>query len=303
MLFTVKRDTFHYLWNRKHKPILKVRPGDRVRFEVNEVTSWQVVKSSTVKDIVNMDETKLYPLSGPVYIEGAEKGDALSINVESVKTADWGFSAIIPGLGLLPEFRKPYLWTWDLKNKSFARFVRGFKVPLNPFCGVMGVAPAKIGSFSVLPPGKHGGNMDIRHLSAGARLLLPVWNPGALFSVGDIHAAMGDGEVCVTAIECPGEATFRFDLVKDAGIETPQFHARLRNDPQEYFVTTGIDPDLMEASREAVRAMISYLVKEYRLTKEEAYVLCSVASDLKIHEIVDAPNWVVGLAMPKSVFP
>jgi acetamidase/formamidase len=302
--YKIDKDTFHYLWNNKHKPALHIKSGDRVKFEVNEVASWQITKKSKIEDLVKLDEGKLYPLAGPVYVEGASAGDALSISIENIKTADWGWSAIIPGLGLLPEFKEHYLHIWDLsKRKTTANFKRGIKVPLGPFCGVMGVAPKESGEFSVLPPGHHGGNMDIKHLTEGSKLVLPVWNDGALFSVGDLHAAQGDGEVCVTAIECPGTVTLKFNLIKNAKISTPRFFTSPKSQSRTpRFVTTGIASDLMEASREAVRNMIEHLVGHHRLRKEEAYILCSVAADLRIHEVVDAPNWVVGLAMPLGIF-
>ena len=294
-------ESYHYLWNNEHKPLIHIRSGDSVHFHVNEITSWQITKNSKSEDHANLDPSKLYPLAGPVYVEDSSEGDALSIEIEEVKTADWGFSGIMPGLGLLPEFTKPFIRIWDLsKSDKFTEFKNGVKVPLNPFCGVMGVAPREKGGFEVLPPGKHGGNLDIKHLIAGSKLILPVWTKGALFSVGDLHASMGDGEVCVTAIECPGEVKLKFDLIKGANITSPRFITRKQQDSSdEYFVTTGISPDLMEACRVATRNMIDYMVKEHGLEREEAYILCSVAADLKIHEVVDAPNWVVGLWISK----
>ena len=166
-------------------------------FEINDVATWQLTQDSRSEDLDRLDASKLYPLAGPVFVEGAKPGDALVVETVGVKIADFGWSAIIPGLGLLEEFKKPYLYKWTLKNKKFASFEKGIKVPIRPFCGVLGVAPPERGPFDVMPPGKHGGNMDIRHLTAGSRIKIPVWVDGALFSVGDVHAAMGDGEVCV----------------------------------------------------------------------------------------------------------
>jgi acetamidase/formamidase len=300
----IGRETYHYLWNNAHEPILNIQPGDRVHFQVNEVSSWQITKNAKLENLLKLDSTKLYPLSGPVFVEGASEGDALQIEVEEIKTEDWGFSAIIPGLGLLPEFKEPYMWIWDLsKSDKFVDFKNGIKVPLNPFCGVMGVAPREAGAFEVMPPGRHGGNLDIKHLTIGSKLLLPVWTKGALFSVGDMHAAMGDGEVCVTAIECPGQVRLKFDLVKDAHIPSPRFITKEspESDSRGSFVATGIAPDLLEACRLATRNMIDYLVKEHNLNSNEAYILCSVAADLRIHEVVDAPNWVAGLWIAKNI--
>ena len=299
----IKRDTFHYKWDRRHKPVLSIKPGDAVTFEINEVTSWQITDDWTSKDLRKLDDSKLYPLAGPVYVEGARPGDTLVVEVERVKPGRFGWSAIIPNLGILEEFTEPYLHKWDLTHGRFTRFRKGIRIPIRPFCGVMGVAPPERGSFEVMPPGKNGGNMDIRHLTAGARLELPVWVEGALFSVGDVHAAMGDGEVCVTAIECDGEATFSFELRRRTNLKWPRYFARAETPSKKgYYATTGIAPDLMSATKESVRNMIRYLAESRGLSKEEAYVLCSVAADIRIHEVVDAPNWVVGAMMPLDIF-
>ena len=300
---SVGRETFHYRWSREHKPALEVSPGDQVTFDINEVSSWQIGRDSTAEALARLDASKLYPLSGPVAVDGAEPGDTLSVEVVDVRVADWGWSAIIPGLGLLEEFDRPYLYRWDLGGGSRAPFERGISVPLRPFCGVMGVAPPEPGSCDPMPPGRHGGNMDIKHLTVGSVLELPVWVEGALFSASDVHAAMGDGEVCVTAIECPGQATFEFGLKKQTGLPLPRYDAPAAPAPTKgYHVATGIAPDLMEASKQAVRGMVGYLTAEHGLTREEAYVLCSVASDLRVHELVDRPNWVVGAMIPLDLF-
>lgn len=303
-LNVIKRKTFHYKWSRHHKPALYVRPGDKVTFEVNEVMSWMITKESTAEDLTSLDPEKFYPLAGPVYVEGAKPGDALVVDIQNVKAADWGWSAILPGLGVLTDFDRPFLWKWNLANGKYASFTKGIKVPIRPFCGVHGVAPPEDGYFEVMPPGKHGGNMDVRHLVAGSRVKLPVWVDGALFSTADVHASQGDGEVCVTAIECPGEVTLRFDLEKNAKIRSPHYWIRGDSRPRRgYYGTTGIAPDLMEATRLSVRNMIDRLQKEYDLSPEEAYILCSVAADLRIHEVVDKPNWVVGTTISMDLFP
>ncbi len=301
---SIGRDTFHYLWSKNHRPVLKIEPGDDVYFDINDVGSWQITSGSDVSILSSFDDSKLYPLAGPVYVDGAEPGDTLAVEVLDVRNDDFGWSAILPGHGLLEEFSEPYLYKWTLKDRDFAQFEKGIRVPIRPFCGVMGVAPPEKGSFDVMPPGKHGGNMDIRHLTAGSRLELPVWVKGALFSTGDLHAAMGDGEVCVSAIECPGHAKFRFDLVKKTKLAWPRYTTRGEPPPRKgYQVCTGIGPDLMQASKGAVRNTIDYLTSDYGLSREDAYVLCSVAADLRIHEVVDQPNWVVGSMMPRDIFP
>ncbi len=295
----VKQESYHYLWSKSHRPVLEIEPGDRVTFQVREVTSSQLTKKSTSGDIAKLDSSKFYPLAGPVRVRGAAVGDALAIDVLRVGTADWGWSAIIPGLGALEEFTEPYLWTWKLSRKSWVNFKNGLRVRYKPFCGVMGVAPPSDGFTEVMPPGNHGGNIDIRHLTADSRLLLPVWVDGGLFSIGDIHAAQGDGEVCVTAIECAGEVTVRFNLIKGAQIDAPRYFTAQEKNFEKHYVTTGISPDLMDACKQAIRRMINSLTKNAALSREEAYIFCSVAGDLQIHEIVDRPNWVAGLAIPQ----
>ena len=301
---SVGRETFHYLWSRGHKPALTIAPGDEVSFGINEVSSWQITRESTVETLKSFDGSKLYPLAGPVYVEGAEPGDTLTVEVLDVKNDDFGWSAILPDFGLLDEFKDPYLYKWELNNDRYAQFLKGIRVPIRPFCGVMGVAPPEEGSFEAMPPGRHGGNMDIKHLTVGSTVELPVWVPGALFSTGDLHAAMGDGEVCVSAIECPGNAKFRFGLRKKTGLAWPRYTSRGEPQPKKGFhATTGIGPDLWEASKGAVRGMLEYLTKTYGLSREDAYVLCSVAADLRVHEVVDKPNWVVGATIPLDIFP
>jgi len=298
----IKRETFHYKWSKSHEPVLNIKPGDTVHFEVNEVTSWQLSKKSKPDELQKIDWDKLYPLAGPVYVEGAEPGDALVVNIKVVQPIDWGWSAILPGLGLLEEFGKPVFHVWKITRDKYLKFKSGIRIRQRPFCGVLGVAPPEEGYFDVLPPGKHGGNMDIRHLTAGTQLILPVWVTGALFSTSDVHAAQGDGEVCVTAIECAGNLTATFDLKKDANLKSPCYFTS----PEKgliggQFVTTGISPDLMTATKLSVRNMIEYLTTNTQLSKEDAYILCSVAGDLRIHEIVDSPNWVVGLSFEKEL--
>ena len=300
----VKLDSFHYKWSRHHKPVLQVKPGDSVTFQVNEVTSSQITEKSESEVISKLDVERFYPLAGPVEIQGAKAGDALVVDVVNVTPARWGWSSIIPGFGLLEEFDRPFLHIWDVSNRTRAPFKRGISVPVKPFCGVYGVAPEAPGYLDVMPPGRHGGNMDNRHLTAGSRLLLPVLTEGALFSLGDLHAAQGDGEVCVTAIECPGEATVRFDVIRNLNLSSPEYVVQENGGPRGgFYGTTGISADLWDAARRSVRNMITHLCKEYGLAKEEAYILCSVAADLRIHEIVDKPNWLVGTMLPLDLFP
>jgi acetamidase/formamidase len=182
----------------------------------------------------------------------------------------------------------------------------GGRVPLKPFCGTIGLAPAEPGLHSIVPPRRVGGNMDIRDLSAGTELYLPVEVKGGLFSVGDTHATQGDGEVCGTAIESPCSVAARFDLIKHANLAFPRFTTRgpvaRHFDGKGYEATTGIGPDLFEAARQAVTGMIDLISKRHKMSAIDAYMLCSVAGDLRISEIVDMPNWVVSFYFPRLVF-
>jgi acetamidase/formamidase len=180
---------------------------------------------------------------------------------------------------------------------------RDIAVPMAPFPGVLGVALAEPGGHSTMPPRRSGGNMDIKHLTAGATLWLPVLVPGALFSVGDGHAAQGDGEVCVTAVEMSAQVTLRFDLQPGRTLAEPQLRTPGPvSAAGPHFVTTAHGPDLYAAARQAIRYMIDHLGRERGLGREEAYALCSVAVDLRISEIVDAPNWIVSAFLPESIF-
>lgn len=302
--YKIGKDTFHYKWSKSHRPVLSVKPGDTVKFEINDVGSWQITSEWKSEDMARFDSEKLYPLSGPIFVEGAKPGDSLVVDVLDVKNGGFGWTSIAPDLGVLEEFNAYYLYKWRLADSKFAHFEKGIKVPIRPFCGVMGVAPPEEGLFDVAPPGRHGGNLDVRHLTSGSSLELPVWVDGALFSTGDLHAAMGDGEVCISAIECAGTAKFRFSLKRDTNLKWPRFYTKGDERARKgYYTATGIADDLMEATRESVRNMIGYLTKQYSLTREDAYVLCSVAADVRVHEVVDKPNWVVGTMISLDCLP
>jgi acetamidase/formamidase len=211
------------------------------------------------------------------------------------------------GLGLLPEdFEEAGLHIWELDDEV-AHFVNGIEVPLDMFPGIIGVAPGEDGEHDTLPPRNTGGNMDVKHMTKGSTVYLPVEVEGALFSTADCHAAQGDGEVCVTGIESPMFVTARFNVRKDMDIEQPQLKTTGPFTPtgqdEPMYATTGIADDLMEATKKAIRHMIDHLEAERGLTRGEAYILCSAAVDLKVSEVVDAPNWIVTAYVPDSIFP
>ncbi len=306
---TIHKEHSHLGWDNSFAPQLTIAPGETVEFDTVDASGGQLGPDSTVEDVANLDFAKVNPVTGPVFIDGAEPGDAVKVTLLEFGASGWGWTASIPGFGLLADqFPDPALnlWRYDPVSLAPAAYGPGGKVPLKPFCGTIGVAPAEPGPHSIVPPRRVGGNMDIRDLSAGSELYLPVEVPGALFSVGDTHAAQGDGEVCGTAIESSMEIAARFDLVKDANLAFPRFTTAgpvsRHCDDKGYEVTTGIGPDLFEGARAALSGMIDLLSARHGLAAVEAYMLCSVAADLRISEIVDQPNWVVSLYFPRLVF-
>ena len=297
----------HYAWDNALPPRLEVDPGDTVVFDTRDAADFYYSRASTHPDVLARGPFRGHPLTGPVRVRGARPGDALVVEVLEMGPAlDFGWTAIRPGRGLLPveDFPKPYLQIWDLSDGTRARSERGLAIPTQPFPGVMGVALDEPGAHSTMPPRKNGGNMDVKQLVVGATLLLPVWVEGALFSVGDGHGAQGDGEVCVTAVEMAARVTLRLGLEPARFLKEPQF--RTAGTPAgaqgPCFATTAHGPDLFACAQQAIRYMIDHLVAERGLSREEAYVLSSVAVDLRISEIVDAPNWIVSAFLPESAF-
>jgi len=304
---TIHAHHHHSGWDNSLEPVLEVTPGETVTFETIDASGGQLSAASTAQDMKTLDFSRVNPVTGPVQVLGAEPGDALTVELLEFRPSGWGWTANIPGFGLLAEdFPEAHLKTWTFGDGKTASFADGIDVPLKAFPGTIGVAPAENGLHSVVPPRVCGGNLDIRDLAAGSTLHLPVQVAGALFSVGDTHAAQGDGEVCGTAIESPMAVTVRFGLIKGANLPAPQFETSApvtrHLDGGGYYVTTGVSPDLMSATRDAVRAMIDHLGRTYGLAPEDAYLLSSVACDLRISEVVDLPNWVVSFYLPKQLF-
>lgn len=298
--------THHQGWDNSLTPAQRIQAGETLSFNILDASGGQIKPGSTLTDLIALDFGAVNPVTGPIYIEGAQPGDALEVELLEFRTSGWGWTANIPGFGLLSDqFTDPHLIV-SKHDAAAADFLPGVaQVPIKPFTGVIGVAPAEAGLHSVVPPRRVGGNLDVRDLSAGTKLYLPVEVAGALFSVGDTHAAQGDGEVCGTAIESPMEITLRFKLVKNANFRFPRFvtpgPVTRHNDSKGYECTTGIGPDLFQAARDATMEMIDHITRTYQLTPLEAYCLCSVAVDLKISEIVDQPNWVVSAYLPRAV--
>jgi acetamidase/formamidase len=295
-------------WNNANAPVLTVAPGESVEFDVHEASGGQLSPTSTVDDVGRMDFSRVNPVAGPIWVDGAQPGDVLKVTILGFRPSGWGWTANIPGFGLLADdFKEPalHVWNYDPVGMGPAFFGKWGRVPLKPFTGTIGVAPAEAGLHSIVPPRRVGGNMDVRDIAEGCELYLPVEVAGALFSVGDTHAAQGDGEVCGTAIESPMSVALRFDLIRNETLAFPRFTTpgpvTRHLDASGYEVTTGVGPDLMEGARAALRAMVDLLSRRHGMSPVEAYMLCSVCADLRISEIVDMPNWLVSLYFPRVV--
>lgn len=307
--YTIHHAQHHFGWDNSIAPAERVAPGSTILFHCHDSSAGQLGPSSTVQDVVDLDFGKINPVSGPIFIEGAEPGDSVKVTIESFAPSGWGWTANIPGFGLLADqFTEAALTLWKYDPETLAPSLWGDqgRVPLKPFCGTIGNALAEDGLHSIVPPRRVGGNMDIRDLAAGTTLYLPVEVAGALFSVGDTHAAQGDGEVCGTAIESPMDVVLTLDLVKGENLKSPRFTTLgpVTNhlDAKGYEVTTGIGDDLMVAARDAVSAMVDLLCKQRGMAAVDAYMLVSTCGDLRISEIVDMPNWIVSFYFPRCVF-
>lgn len=306
---TIHQHQSHFGWNRDNPPAARIAPGETVEFNPVDSSGGQITPMSTVADIATLDFARVNPVAGPVYVEGAEPGDAIKVTLLHFAPSGWGWTANIPGFGLLADqFKDPalHIWKYNAQTLAPAMYGPGGRVPLKPFCGTIGLAPAEAGLHSIVPPRRMGGNMDIRDMSAGTELYLPVEVAGGLFSVGDTHATQGDGEVCGTAIESPCSLAAKFEIIKNANLAFPRFTTpgpvARHMDVKGYEVTTGIGPGLMEGAKAAVSGMVDLLSRHYKMNPVDAYMLCSVCGDLRISEIVDMPNWVVSFYFPRLVF-
>lgn len=285
-------ETCHWgIFDASLPPVMTVQPGETVTIRTVSGGPAVMPPGRPVRpDLAAIHKAYAKPpighiLTGPVAIEGAEPGDVLAVHIEAVKLADdWGWQIIRPLVGALPEdFPEPHLVHLPLDRETMtSRMPWGVDLPLKPFFGVMGTAPPPVwGAVSSLVPRAMGGNLDNKELGAGATLYLPVFVAGANFSCGDGHAVQGDGEVCVTAIETALDGTFRFELLKRAGVDFP------RAETATHYITMGLDSDLDDAAKQALRGMIKLIQERANLSAEQAYMLCSLAADLRITQLVN----------------
>ncbi len=332
----------HNRWHPALEPVAVVEPGREIVLETRDGLDGQLTRDSTDADCATLDLGLAHPLTGPVFVDGAEPGDVLAVELLGYETPGFGVNAVIPGFGLLADiFVEPFLVRWELDG-SHARSheVPGVAVPACPHAGVVGVAPSAelmeaqrareerirasggpvadplpeaalpqtaASGLRTIPPRETGGNLDIRRLVAGATLLLPVQVPGALLSVGDIHFAQGDGEVCGTGIEIEAAVRLRCEILA-AQPWAPQFPAYRTPGASRgpAFATTGIPVDdamdLTVAARNALLAMIDWLEAEHGLSRPAAYCLCSACVDLHLSQVVDVPYPLVSALIPLEVF-
>jgi len=347
----------HNRWHPDIPPAVEAAPGEEIVLQTRNALDGEVTPKSQANDLRNLNLSLVHPLTGPVYVQGAEPGDLLEVNILSIEPANWGFTIIIPGFGFLRDvFLEPFIVHWNIAG-GYAESpdLPGVRVPGAPFMGTIGVAPSQrlrqeillreddllrrggavLGpdpqgavpawepvaseGLRTIPPRENGGNLDIKQLSAGTRLSLPVFTEGALFSAGDAHFAQGDSECCGTAIEMDGTLHVSFQVRKgEAARRNLRFPIFERDDyfaspemaaPRRFLAATGLgiadgvneSENATLAARQALLNMIQLLM-ERGWSKEQAYCICSVAVDLKISEMVDVPNFVVCAFLPLDIF-
>lgn len=283
-----------------NKPVMKVQPGEQVRLETRDCFG-DVVKPGRELAAVLESGERLFdnPVTGPIYIEGAERGDTLVVSIEEIEVPSLGITTTVPGFGALEGWlsQTPTLTKFiSIRNqKAYFKTEKGAEIsfPIKPFIGTIGVAPP-FESISTVSPHKHGGNMDVQDVCAGNKLYLPVGVEGALFAAGDVHAVQGDGEICGTGVEIPASLTFKFELLKHKAIEWP------RVESNEEIMTIGSARPLEDAARLAYRELIKWLGEDYGLSAYDAYMLLSLTAKARIAQIVD-PLYTVVAKLPKNI--
>ncbi len=296
--YVLTADQKHNKFSKLIPPVLTVKSGAVIKADTHEASDGQLHSRAKLEDLINIDFGPIHPLTGPVYVEEAEVGDILAVDLLDIELHEYGWQAIVGGFGFLTgRFPNPKLNVHeiDVKNKT-TMFNDKVKIPLKPFPGVMGVAPDTEEMLSTIPPRANGGNMDDPSMVEGTTVYFPVFVKGALFSIGDAHAVQGLGEVCGTAIEAPMTFTYRLRVIKDRPkIKEPQYET------DDYYAVTGFGETIDIATKKTVNYMVDHLSDNYDISAEDAYMLCSLVGDLKIAEVVDVPNMLVTMHFPKSI--
>jgi acetamidase/formamidase len=298
----VSADAVQFGWDNSRLPVAAVPDGATLELALRDASNGQIRPGDHAPVVEAADRRQMNPLIGPLVIEDAQAGMTLQVDVLEVEPERAGWTAVFPGFGLLAEdFPDSALLHWEIAGGVVEG--AGLRFPSSPFLGVIGVAPGAPGEHSVVPPRRVGGNLDTRQLGPGASLFLPIEADGALVGVGDAHARQGDGEVCGTALEVAARTTVRLSVRRHVVLETPEFvpSPEGMRAAERSYATTGIEPDLHEAARSAVRRMIEHLTRRYGFEPDVAYMLCSVLVDLRVSEVVDRPNWVISAFWPESI--
>jgi formamidase len=351
-------ETGHNRWHPDIPAVLTVESGEVVVMETRDALDGMITAQTQAADVLKVELGRIHPLTGPVHIKGAEPGDLLAVRILEVAPQSLGFTFISPGFGILRDyFPDPFIALWEI-SEGFAtsRHIPGVRIPGSPFMGVIGVAPShelleraaareadlsKRGGMVIgpspngavpaggsiaqaglrtIPPRENGGNVDIRHLTAGATVYFPVFVPGALFSAGDAHFAQGDCESCGTAIEMGATLTVQFEIQKHAANPSHMRGLHFSRDAAPFslltaggscYATTGMpitddgrneSEDVTLAAKNALLSMIDHIVAKQGFTREQAYAITSVAVDLHISELVDIPNVLVSAFLPTDIF-
>lgn len=296
--FVIGTDRTHSRFSSAIPYAIRVPDGSVIEAHTHEATGGQLSIDSTVHDFEQVDMDRVHTLTGPIFVEGAEPGHVLAVELLELEPGEWGWTGMGPHFGFLSDETTPTAFkTYRLdKEANLVHFAEGVSIPMKPFPGVMGVAPDTDEMLVTFPPRANGGNMDDPNIGVGATAYFPVFVEGALFSIGDTHAVQGMGEVVGTAVEVPMRVLFRVSVIRDRQIAEPQYETA------DYYATTGFGTTIDEAARKASRYMIQHVQETYGLTAEEAYMLCSLAGDLKIAEVVDLPHMLVTMHLPKGIF-
>lgn len=296
--FHIPSDQHHLVWDNSIPPAETVAPGDEVTLELFDSSGGQLDRTDDSSAVARLDMAAVNPCTGPVYVHGAQPGDDLVVEILDIAVRGWTWTANIPNFGLLAaDFPDPLLRISTVRD-GVVTLPSGIDIAARPMIGTIGVAPAASGRTPLLVPTATGGNMDIAQVGAGTTLHLPVAVPGALFSAGDPHAVQGDGEVCGTGAETAATVRVRLDVATGAGAPTPWYVHAARRAETSWRATTGIGPDLFRAAQDATRRAIDLVSGATTLDPIDAYLLLSLVGDLRISEIVDAPNWVVSMHVP-----
>ena len=302
-------DAYHFRFDNCLEPALTIGSGDVVVVNTLEGYGGKITRDSTVEDLAALPWDAVHCLTGPIFVKDAEPDDVLKIEIIDIEHDDWAWTAVFPGIGVLSdEFGDFHLQQWRVGSDKRVELMPGVRIPIEPFCGVMGVAFKDPGAHLTMPPRRTGGNIDTRHLIRGTTLYLPVDVPGALFSVGDGHLAQGDGEVCGTALETNLVVTLRLSVHKGRSIRAPQFESfaptTSKTQGMGYLSTSSPGEDLQDDLRNAVRDMVDLLETDYGLSRLDAYLLCSVAGDARISVPVlgQSHTGFVTFNMPRTVF-